>query len=195
MEHISLEDYPNAFSWQDYFSLHETLVKEGKTTGPIQNEDLAHYTLLNYQRSKRVFNHLKLTSATIDKIQAAREQQWLLITEAWCGDASQSVPVIAAMANLNDKINLRIVLRDEYPELIDRFLTNGGRAIPILIILNPKTGQVLNHWGPRPENAQKFVYQLREQNIPKEEISLAIQKWYNENKSLEIIEEILALID
>lgn len=195
MEHISLEDYPNAFSWQDYFALHETLVKEGKTTGPIQNEDLAHYTLLNYQRSKRVFNHLKLTTATIDKIQAAREQQWLLITEAWCGDASQSVPVIAAMANLNDKINLRIVLRDEYPELIDRFLTNGGRAIPILIILNPKTGQVLNHWGPRPENAQKFVYQLREQNIPKEEISLAIQKWYNENKSLEIIEEILALID
>ncbi len=189
---ISTEDLKNSYSWQDYFQLHEQLVAQGRTTGALQDDAMSHYTMLNYQRTKRVFNHLKFTDEQLHQIQSAQAQNWLLITEAWCGDAAQSVPVIAKIATLNENIKLKIVLRDEHPELIDSFLTNGGRSIPILVISKPEDGMVLKHWGPRPEKAQKLFYEHKAKNTSKEDAILDLQKWYNDNKSQDIIEEIIS---
>lgn len=191
---ISTEDLKNFYSWQDYFQLHEQLVAQGRTTGALQDDAMSHYTMLNYQRTKRVFNHLKFTDEQLHQIQSAQAQNWLLITEAWCGDAAQSVPVIAKMASLNEEIDLKIILRDEHPELIDSFLTRGGRSIPILIITQAKSGLVHGHWGPRPEKAQQLFYELKAESIPKAESTIRLQKWYNDNKSVDIIEEILRKI-
>lgn len=116
---------------------------------------------------------------------------WLLITETWCGDAANSVPVIAKLAELNPAIDLRIVLRDENLELMDQFLTKGGRSIPKLIGLDSGLN-VLFDWGPRPEELQKIYWDWRESEnkIPYSEFHLVIQKWYNENKARGIQKEL-----
>ena len=53
-------------------------------------------------------------------------------------------------------LELRIVLRDEHPEVMDRYLTNGSRSIPIVIALDEEFRE-LGHWGPRPRELQAWV--------------------------------------
>ena len=58
---------------------------------------------------------------------------WLILTEAWCGDAAQNIPTIEKIARENDRIKTLYLLRDENLELMDKYLTGGARAIPKLI--------------------------------------------------------------
>ncbi|PID14263.1 thioredoxin family protein [Sporosarcina sp. P34] len=79
----------------------------------------------------------------------------LVITEDWCGDAMLNNPVLRKIAEAAN-LDARAVLRDENPELIDRYLTNGGRSIPMYLLLNA-AGEVVDKWGPRAPVLQKFV--------------------------------------
>jgi hypothetical protein len=183
----------NPYTWEEYLSLHEKLVENKGTTGPVQNEEMAHYTMLNLQRSKRVLKQLKLDTEIVQTISQLPPQKWVLITEPWCGDASQSVPAIASFAKASSNIELKLILRDENLEIMDMFLTNGGRSIPVLIRIQPETNEVISHWGPRPKSAQEIFVQLKKEGKTKEELVLEIQKWYNENKSIELITELIEL--
>ncbi|ATP41950.1 thioredoxin family protein [Solibacillus sp. R5-41] len=91
----------------------------------------------------------------------------LAITEDWCGDAMLNNPIIRKIAEAAN-VEIRTVLRDADTDLIDRYLTNGGRAIPIYIILN-EAGEVLGHWGPRAPQLQQFVMESRAQLPDKED--------------------------
>ena len=111
---------------------------------------------------KRWDKTVKISEEAKNKIESFDEAiTWLLITESWCGDAAHVMPVINKIAELNENINLRIVLRDENPELMDAFLTNGGRAIPKLIVIDDATGDVLNTYGPRPSEATNYVTRFK----------------------------------
>ena len=83
----------------------------------------------------------------------------LAITEDWCGDAMINNPIIRKVAEAAD-VEVRTVLRDADTDLIDRYLTNGGRAIPIYLVLN-EAGEVVAKWGPRAPELQKLVMDLR----------------------------------
>lgn len=180
-----------SISYQEYQDILNQFAKEGKTSGE-QKEDLVYYTKLNAQRSRRIEKTTSLNSDMIASIKSLPRQKWLLITETWCGDAANSVPVIAELAKLNPNIDLRIVFRDEHPELIDQFLTKGGRSIPKLIVLNEQL-DVLFDWGPRPEELQAIYWDWRSQEDrePYKEFQVTIQKWYNENKSKALQGELL----
>ncbi|MEM0941999.1 MAG: thioredoxin family protein [Bacteroidota bacterium] len=180
----------NSFSAKEYHTLLNNYAREGKTTG-VQKEDLIHYTKLNAQRSKRINKTTTLRPELAKKIKVLSNQTWLLITETWCGDAANSIPIIARLAKLNEAINLRIVLRDENLELMDQFLTKGGRSIPKLIAYDENLN-ILFHWGPRPKELQKLYWEWRESEnkIPYSEFQLIIQKWYNNNKCKAIQEEL-----
>jgi hypothetical protein len=119
--------------------------------------------------------------------------RWIVITESWCGDAAQSVPVIAHLAELNSNIQCDIVLRDENPELIDTFLTNGGRSIPKVLFINPD-GEIVQVWGPRPQVLQEAFVAEHKAGIPHEQSVLMLQDWYNNDKGATVAQEILALI-
>ena len=185
----------HSLSAQEYDLLLANYAAEGKTSGDTQSEDLIHYTKLNAQRTKRISKTTTLMSAVADLVKSLKKQTWLLITETWCGDAANSVPVIAKLAALNPKIDLRIVMRDENTELIDQFLTKGGRSIPKLVVLDEELN-VMGDWGPRPEALQKIYWDWRESEdkIPYSEFHLVIQKWYNENKSEAIQTEFMELM-
>lgn len=73
----------------------------------------------------------------------------LVLADDWCGDAANIVPMVSAVADTADQVELRIVGREEYPEIMDRHLTNGARSIPVIIALD-EAHECLGWWGPRP---------------------------------------------
>jgi hypothetical protein len=106
----------------------------------------------------------------------------LTITEGWCGDAAQIVPVIDKIAQAAG-IAHKLVLRDEQPRLMDDFLTNGkSRSIPITILLESHSMQVYGHWGPRPTGASQLMERLKEQLAPQETVITQLHSWYATDK-------------
>ncbi|MEG0383653.1 MAG: thioredoxin family protein [Solibacillus sp.] len=91
----------------------------------------------------------------------------LAITEDWCGDAMLNNPVIRKVAE-SANVEIRTALRDADTDLIDRYLTNGGRAIPIYVLLN-EAGEVVGQWGPRAPQLQQFVMESRAELPDKED--------------------------
>ena len=119
----------------------------------------------------------------------------LVISEGWCGDAAQILPVIHKMAETTDKLNLQIVLRDDNPELMDAYLTNGSRSIPKLILLDKETLEPINNWGPRPAEAAKLIADFKEKHgVINEEAKTELQKWYLHDKGLSTMQEIVGLL-
>ena len=122
MKAIIEQSLANTYTYQEYRNLVSTLLSNGKATGPNQSKGLTNYSLLNDKRMKRLDKTIKINEETTNLLKDIKEPQtWLLITEGWCGDAAQNLPVIHKMAELNKNINLKIVLRDENLELMDLF--------------------------------------------------------------------------
>lgn len=91
----------------------------------------------------------------------------LAITEDWCGDAMLNNAVIRKIAE-EANLDIRCALRDADTDLIDRYLTNGGRAIPIYLFLSQE-GEVIGKWGPRAPELQQMVTDMRAQLPDKED--------------------------
>jgi hypothetical protein len=185
-------------SWQkgiDYSAYRDminALRQENKTTGTNHSADYLNYTDLNIARMNKWDKIFNLDNDTI-RITQEKKELWLVISEAWCGDAAHALPILNKIAEANQAIEMRIVLRDLNLELMDQFLTNGGRSIPKLIILN-ENYEVINVWGPRPKAAQDLMVDLKAQGLPKEEITKKLQVWYSRNRGKAIAEELLGLI-
>jgi hypothetical protein len=113
----------------------------------------------------------------------------LVIAEAWCGDASNTIPILAKLAELTPGLEMRIVRRDQHPELMDRYLTNGSRSIPIVIVLDDELREV-GHWGPRPTVLQSWVMANR-LTTPKSELYPQVRKWYARDHGETTLREVL----
>lgn len=194
MKEIIENSIKNSISYTTYRELVSSLLAEGKATGPEQSEALTNYSLLNDKRMKRLDKTIKLTEETITEIKAVNTKQtWLVITEGWCGDAAQNLPVINKIAELNNNISLKIVLRDDNLALMDLFLTNGGRSIPKLIVLDA-THTVTNTWGPRPTEATNMVADYKAKNgALTPEFKQDLQVWYNKNKGQSVQDDFIKL--
>lgn len=186
-----------SISYSEYRNLAEQLHAVGKTTGPDQSETMVNYSKMNEHRMKRLDKTIVLSAEIIAALNAVKSPQtWLVITELWCGDAAQNVPLMNKIAELNPLIQLKLVLRDENPELMNLFLTNGGKSIPILIALN-ESQEVLWNWGPRPVLAQNMLMEYKnspEPKMPYSEFGETLHKWYAQNKTQMAQSEILQLI-
>lgn len=194
---IVKESLKKAISYPDYVLLMEKLVEEEKTTGADQNGYLIELTRLNRQRMKRLDKTLKISETISEKIQKnAKKQTWLVITEAWCGDASQIIPAVYKAAQENENISVKLVLRDENEALMNLFLTNGGKAIPMVISVDEPTGEVNFVWGPRPKKAMDLVKECKEKNgVFTAECKEDLQRWYNADKGQSVMEELSELVE
>ncbi|MDX2306126.1 MAG: thioredoxin family protein [Microscillaceae bacterium] len=193
---ITQELIDKALTYEAYRGLVDQLLTEGKTTGPNQSDDLTHYTQLNVQRMNRWDKTAQIDDALKAEIGKVQEKWiWLIITEGWCGDAAHNIPIIVKMAALNPNIELKFILRDENLEVMDAYLTDGGRSIPKLIALNAGTLEELGTWGPRPESIQELVKEYKKN--PQEsysKFSEKVQLWYSKDKAQSIQREFNALI-
>ena len=188
----------NSYSYTEYRKLVTDLLAEGKSTGSEQSEDLTHYSSLNETRMNRLEKTIKITETTISKLQNVHKNYiWLVISEGWCGDAAQLLPIIHKMAaESKDKIELKIVLRDENPDLMNLFLTNGGKAIPKLIIIDKEKLEVLADWGPRPKGASELVNNYKKEfGAFDETIKTNLQLWYLHDKGISTQNEIMEIME
>ncbi|WP_020533816.1 thioredoxin family protein [Flexithrix dorotheae] len=197
MEKIIEKSLAKAIPYTAYRDLMIGLSENGKTTGPNQTESLVFYTKLNNQRMKRLDKSLELKpdfNEAIRKINC--DLIWLVLTESWCGDAAQILPVLNKIAEASPNIELLTVLRDENLPLMDNFLTNGGRSIPKVIILDKETLEVKGSWGPRPKPAQDMftVYKLNKKKILYQDFQAELQKWYLKDKAETIQDELLPFL-
>ena len=185
-----------SLSYAEYLQLTEDLLSQGKTTGPNQGADYVHYTNLNFHRMKRLDKTVEINAELKSLItQIQTPQTWLVISEAWCGDAAQNVPLLQKIADLSNKIELKIILRDENIEVMELYLTNGGRSIPKLIALENDTLNELYTWGPRPASIQNVMNELKAANVTEiSEIVEKIQIDYNHDKSQSFQNEFVTLL-
>ena len=195
MKEIIENSLEKAITYQEYRTLVKDLLDQGISTGPNQSEALLNYSLLNDRRMKRLDKTTKLSEETLAKVKDVKAPQtWLVLTEGWCGDAAQNLPVIHKIAEENPNIDLKIVLRDENLELMDEFLTNGGRSIPKMIVLDDSKN-VKSSWGPRPTIATKMVKDYKEANGSLDaEFKKDLQVWYNKDKGNNVQEDVVALL-
>jgi len=196
MNSIIKNSLDKSMSYQEYRSLVKQLTTENSTTGPIKTEALADYTKLNDRRMNRWDKTLKLSEEAIAATNKLHDRvTWLVITESWCGDAAHVMPVISKMADLNDNIHLKVVLRDENEDLMNQFLTNGTKSIPKMIMINEGTGEVTDTYGPRPSEATKMVSDYKsEHGTLTPEFKEDLQRWYNQDKGKGTIKDLTLML-
>ncbi len=188
----------NGYTYKEYSALIESLLSREKTTGENHSEKMLHYTKMNLHRMKRIDRRLDLMPELKNRLkEVERSMTWLILTEAWCGDAAQSLPVIQKTAEESSKIQTRYLLRDEHPDIMDQFLTNGkSRSIPKLICLDSRSLEILGTWGPRSVEAQQVFEKTRQiEGILYQEVAEKLHKWYADDKTISIQYELLTLLD
>jgi hypothetical protein len=186
----------NSHSYPEYRKLVSDLLLEGKSTGNEQSEDLKHYSELNKTRMNRLDKTIKITDENSLKLKNLNNEYiWLVISEGWCGDAAQLLPVINKMAIDAGKIELRIVLRDENDELMKLFLTNKKKSIPVVIVVDKETGSVLGKWGPRPKGATDLITDYKKEfGVIDETAKTNLQLWYLHDKGISTQNELVNLM-
>jgi len=184
-----------AVSYASYRTLISDLITSGKSSGPIQSEELLNYSKLNDRRMTRLDKTIKLSQETLLTLKKIdKPVTWLVLTEGWCGDAAQTLPVINKIADESDLITLKIIFRDEHEELMNHFLTNGGKSIPKLLVLN-FDNEVLNTWGPRPNIASEMVQDYKNKYGQLDAtFKQELQVWYNKDKGDNIQNNMIELL-
>lgn len=186
----------NAMSYEAYKTLVTTYAKEGKTTGENQSEALVNYTKLSDARMRRLDKTTKIKPEIEEAFTAYdRKITWLVLTESWCGDAAQTMPVMNKLAQISDTIDFKVILRDEHVALMQHFLTNGGMSIPKLVMIDSETHEVLGDWGPRPSVATQLVNDYKETNgALTPEFKKDLQNWYNLDKGQNTARDLAKMI-
>jgi len=169
-----------------------TLLKEYFEKGftPKQYEGLLGEQLelhrLHYRRAQ-------ISDEAVAALRGLAPQRVLVITEPWCGDSLAVLPVVLKLFDQVGSGEIRIVLRDQNPELMDRYLTRGGRAVPIVILLD-EAHEELFHWGPRPAAAQAIFEEQREDlnagRIDRVKVTAKIRNFYGRDRGESIVKEL-----
>lgn len=191
---IISEKLSAVFSYSEFKEYSEKIVESLKSVKLTEEEkSLFEYRKLNLARIKRVEKTYEPSDNIKTIISGIGKQIWMVITEDWCGDSAQNLPAIARIASLNDNITLKIVLRDKNLDLMDLYLTDGKRSIPKLIALDEELNEIFI-WGPRPQKAQEYFDNLKNQGLVKEEIIKEIHSWYANDKCQSLESEFIKLL-
>lgn len=195
IQELVLDNIHQSYTYQEYKALINKLYAEGKTTGNDQSEAYMEYTKLALSRMKRWEKVAVIEEYIMKQLQKITiPQTWLVITEAWCGDAAHALPILEKIALINPLISLQVVLRDDHEALMNAFLTDGKKSIPKVVGYKTESYQVLFTWGPRPAGATQLVADAL--NTPQgitPEVKEALQMWFNKDKGKQIASEITHL--
>ncbi|MBK8442392.1 MAG: thioredoxin family protein [Sphingobacteriales bacterium] len=167
------------------------------TDGSELCAEMAEYIRLNIQRMNRLDKTAHLNTDLEAALKQLRQNYiWLIISEGWCGDASQTVPVWIKAAEAANRIECRLILRDQHPDLIEKFLTNGGKAIPIVLCLDADNYELVAVWGPRPAPLQEKVNAYKKDSGGKsfEDFVTEVHTWYANDKTQTLQQEMLKLV-
>ena len=154
-----------------------------------RQKTLYEYSRLNAQRFRRIGQSYRVPGKMCELVRALPGRQvWLLITEDWCGDTAQTMPYVAKWLSCNKNIDLRVLLRDEHPEIMDRYLTDGKRSIPVLVAFDEQ-GHELFRWGPRPAEAAAVLKAGLEAGLERKQAVQNMHLWYSRNRGKAVEQE------
>lgn len=192
---ITARHIQESMSYEQYKALTDKLLLQNKTTGDNHSPDMIAYTQLNMTRMRRLDKTVHLQEALVTAInQVSKPWFWVVLTEAWCGDAAQNLPVIAKMAAQSPHITLRLLLRDEHPEVMDAYLTAGSRSIPKLVCLDEHL-QEIGTWGPRPAPARQMVRDFKARpDGSYSDFVARVQSWYAKDKTQTMQQEFIQIV-
>lgn len=185
--------------YKDYFlkGISFARYKQNMAEDLALNADLKikEYINLNQRRMHRVEKTYMPSAEIISQVKSLKHQTyWLILTEHWCGDASQSLPALNAIAELSEgKIEMKLVYRDQNDELMNAFLTNGTKSIPKLIQLDEHFN-VTGIWGPRPGVAQTMVKELKSNPVTAATYANELHLWYAKDKQYSLEKEVAKLL-
>lgn len=186
------------YTFEEYVALSTQLFKDGKSTStPAMDEpEILEYIKLNLQRMQRVLKTTELSADLKSALQKIKSPQlWLVLTESWCGDAAQTVPLFHLMAQQNPLITSVYLLRDKTTVLMDAYLQNGkSRSIPKLIMAHAATGEVIGHWGPRPQALQTIYSHMLANGNDFNFIKHELHSWYAKDKTITTQQELCQLL-
>lgn len=196
MKTIVAKSLLNSHSYSGYRKIISDLLLEGKSSGNEQSEALTNYSSLNETRMNRLEKTILIAPEYDLRLQSLKNQYiWLVLGEGWCGDAAQLLPIFHKLASVSNKIELKIVFRDENEDLMNQFLTNGSKSIPKLIILDKNTLNVEGNWGPRPKGATELIKNYKaEFGVVDEKAKTDLQLWYLHDKGLSTQHELITLM-
>jgi hypothetical protein len=125
--------------------------------------------------------------------QPAGERRLLALAEDWCIDTSSTLPVLARWTEVVPDLSLRILKRDEHPALMDHYLSNGARSIPVVLILDREFREI-GHWGPYPAPLGDWVREHKPPALEKAEFVKGKRSWYARDRGETMLREIQALL-
>lgn len=197
MKEIITKSLKKSMNYDGFKSLVSELVKQGKSTGENQSEALLNYSILSERRMKRLDKTIKLNDDTINNVSKINKDIiFLVLMESWCGDGAQTLPIINKIADLSSKIDFKVVLRDENKGLMNEFLTNGGKSIPKLLIIEKENLDVLQSWGPRPSVATKMVNDYKSEHGALDAVfKKDLQVWYNKDKGVSTQKDLVEILE
>lgn len=140
-----------------------------------------------------VYAHAHVHDAAVARALATgRTWHLMVLAEDWCGDAVNTVPVIARLTERAHNIDLRILPRDAHLDVMDAHLTAGTRSIPIAIVLDADYNET-GYWGPRPSALQAWVV-TEGRLLDKAARYKEVRRWYARDRGVSTVDEVLARI-
>jgi hypothetical protein len=193
---ITKTQIDKAITYAQYIELTKSIITNPFPPAPYDNEKMLRYTVENLARMERVYNSIAIEQKLYNLLSSISEKWiWVIVTEPWCGDASQIVPALCAFAEVNENIDVKLILRDTNLDLMDAYLTNGGRSIPKLICVKAENFEDVGTWGPRPQEVQLIVDMFKNDTATSFGQKVRqIHQWYDDNKSAALQEEFIALL-
>jgi hypothetical protein len=185
----------DGLTYEEYLTRWEREQDAAPTAAMSKKErKMLHYKKYNYQRTQAVHDAYAPSDALRGALKALDAPQlWMVLTEPWCGDSAYNLPVIAEAADVADAVTLRILYRDQNLDIMDQYLTDGGRSIPKLVAFH-ENGQELFTWGPRPGDLQAFRQQLIAQDVSGKDVVQRLLDRYEEGAWQQVDDELVAAL-
>ncbi len=197
MQRINLILSKASIDYSTYCNKVFSFAKNEKTSGLEQTKERIEATQLNAQRIKRIEKHTNLLPEIKTGLSQIKNQWlWIIITESWCGDGAQNIPILKKIADEMPNISLQFIWRDENIDVMNEYLTNGNKAIPKLICIDEQAIKEIGVWGPRPITIQDKVNTLKKEQpeISHDELVKNIHLWYAKDKGESLQKELFTII-
>ena len=181
-------------TFEEYLSITQKRAEQDVEGLPVDEAERIGYTKLNLHRMQRIARTYRV-SDDLDVLlrRIDRAQLWMVLTEPWCGDSSQCLPLIAGMAARNEFINVRMLLRDDNLDVMDLYLTDGKRSIPLLVAFD-SAGDEIFRWGPRPKPAQAVFEEAKAAGLEKPELLAKMHLFYGQDRGRAVEAEFVDLL-
>ncbi len=183
-----------ALTYAAYMDLMAAQAAGEPLDGDLEDAERHEYIKLNLHRSERIARTWQPSDELLTLLETITSpEQWLVLTEPWCGDSAQCLPCIALMARHQQNIDLHVLLRDTNLDIMDQFLTDGKRSIPVVAMFGT-AAELVGRWGPRPAEAQAVFEAARREGLEKPQILERLHLWYGRDRGKAIDAEFCAML-